>query len=108
METEIASFFQQFCPEWAPKAKKLFDDAVELRTKVLLMANAGYSDVDFKTVSDSNLFQTEPKFTLEASLLFNRAVRARLPGLSERKIDVKKILLERVRKEKIIPRRRII
>jgi hypothetical protein len=97
LETEIETFFQTWCSDWAPKAHKLFSDAVEKTARRLLIEKVAYNGIDLKWVADAEMFKAEPKFTLQAILLFERAVQARLPKVSERAIDVRKVLREQIR-----------
>jgi uncharacterized membrane protein YgaE (UPF0421/DUF939 family) len=103
----LISFFTLWCPDWTQKAKKLFDTKVESLAAQLLKEKVGHVEADVSEVTNTEMFQQEPKFTLEATLLFYRAVNARLPKVSERAIDVRKVLRERA-KNKVNHHRRII
>jgi hypothetical protein len=94
LEKEIETFFQTWCSDFAPKAKKLFVDAIDKRTAQLLTEKLSYPDIDLVQLANSELFKLQPKFALEAAELFNRIMRSKLPA---RKVDVAKILREQVR-----------
>jgi hypothetical protein len=110
-ERDIENFFQTRCLDWAPKAQKLFVDAIEKRTAQLLTEKQSYSGIDLVWLANTEMFQLDPKFTLEVSRLFERAIQAKLPKRPHTK-NVKNILRERVRltvaKHKVNHYRRII
>jgi hypothetical protein len=109
LETDIEAFFQKFCPDFADKAKKIFSDAVDRHARQLLQEKVGYAGMNMTWLANTELFKLEPQFALEASQLYQRAVQSKLPKVSDRAIDVRKVLRERVRlKHKVNHYRRII
>jgi hypothetical protein len=94
LERDMETFFQTWN---APKAKKLFLDAIDCKARQLLTDKVAYAGIDMKWLASTEIYKLEPRFTLEASELWNRAFRAKMPKVSDRAIDVRKVLREQVR-----------
>jgi hypothetical protein len=101
LELEIGKFFQRWCPDFAENAQKLFNNAVDYKTRQLLNEKVSYDGMDFTFVASTEMFNAQPQFTVEASALFERAVQARLPKRKANAVNIKKVLREQIKLERV-------
>jgi hypothetical protein len=101
LQNDLAKFFENLFPDSTMHRKhagELFDRVVERHIEGLLNENVPYTQLHDSALTTSELYQQNPEMALAAIQLFTRAVAAKKQEhLAERKIDVRRMLAERVR-----------
>jgi hypothetical protein len=104
LENDLAKFFENLFPNSAKNRKsagELFDHVVERHTEGLLRENVPYTQLHDSALTTNDLYQLNPEMALAAMQLFTRAVAAKKHAcLAERKIDVRRMLSEKIRLSK--------
>jgi hypothetical protein len=93
LQQDINDFFARVSPITAARNVQWFNDGVDKHVTILLLGEV----IDLSDALN-DMTNTDPQWTMEFIQLWTRAVAAKSQAqLLERKIDVRKVLTERVR-----------
>ena len=101
LQNDLGKFFEALFPtsvKHRKEAGELFDRVVTRHAEGLLNENVPYTATNDSDLTAAEFFKQNPTMALHAVQLFTRAIRFKTQAyLTERKIDVRRILSERVR-----------
>ena len=101
LQSDLGKFFEALFPTSVKnrrEAGELFDRVVTRHAEGLLNETVPYTALNDAELSAAEFFKQNPTMALHAVQLFTRAIRFKTQAhLFERKIDVRRLLSERVR-----------
>jgi hypothetical protein len=101
LQNDLANFFEALFPtsvKHRKEAGELFDRVVTRHAEGLLNEHVPYTALNDSELSAAEFFKQNPTMALNTVQLFTRAIRFKTQAhLFERKIDVRRLLSERVR-----------